>query len=90
MNSANFRGGSFYVEKSEHSELLTDRFKMCTFYLRNSVSLRHQIACQETQDVQYREFLKNWNDAMKMAKEPCQGFGIYVLNHELWQMLAAI
>ena len=46
--------------------------------------------------VQYREFplftvllcavsgiLKNWNDAMKMAKEPCQGFGIYVLNHEL-------
>ena len=54
MNSSNFRGGSFYVEKSEHSELLksvTDRFKMCTFYLRNSVSLRHQIACQETQDV---------------------------------------
>ena len=34
--------------------------------------------------------LKNWNDSMKMAKEPCQGFGIYVLNHELWQMLAAI
>ena len=41
--------------KSDHSELLksvTDRFKICTFYLRNSVSLRHQIACQETQDVQ--------------------------------------
>ena len=56
---------------------------MCIFYLRNSVSLRHQIACQETQDVEYREFLRNWNDAMKMAKEPCQGFGINVLNHEL-------
>ena len=26
-------------------------YQLCTFFLRNSFSLRHQIVCQETQDV---------------------------------------